>query len=35
LHARGDEVVAAHHKAILQWDAGPTAPSLTGLHITP
>ena len=35
LHAGVDEVVAAEGEATLQGDAGPTAPSLTRLHIAP
>ena len=34
-HAGGDQFVAAQHLAVLQGNAGPAAPSLTGRHITP
>jgi hypothetical protein len=35
VHTGGDELVAPEGLAILQGNAGPAAPSLTGRHIAP
>jgi hypothetical protein len=35
LDTGGDEFVATQHLAVLQRNAGPSAASLTGRHITP